>query len=289
MSAYHDCVRSTRFDVCVIGPITWDIIETDSRHLATKVPGGVVTYAALTYRRLGLRTAVITRAARSDRAQITETLHRNGVCTRCLPSECTTVFYNRYTGGSLSKREQRIASLADPFRPEDLGEIDAHLYHLGPLIDCDMDATFIAAVCRRAGRVNLDVQGLLRSAVGGNVQLKKWDEHIDFSSIHALKANFEEAQRLTGCSEAVAVARRLASLGAREVVVTRGELGALIVVENILYRIPAIRPAALRDPTGCGDTFFAGYITRRLQTVDVESAGRFAAALAAANAEGYGS
>ena len=279
---------SARFDVCVIGPVTWDIIETESGSPPVRIPGGVVMYAGLVYGRLGLKTAVITKAALADAKHITRTLRRSGVWTRCLPSQRTTVFHNRYTGRALNNRYQRVASLADPFQPEDLEQIDARVFHLGPLLDRDMDTSFLSAVLSRGERVNLDVQGLLRRAVDGDVQLKGWDNRIDLSSVDALKANWDEAQRLAGGSEAVSVARRVASLGPREVILTRGDMGALIVVENILYRIPAVRPALLRDVTGCGDTFFAGYTTRRLQSVDVISAGRFGSALAAVSAQEHG-
>jgi sugar/nucleoside kinase (ribokinase family) len=277
-----------QFDVCVIGPVTWDMIEAADGEPPQRMPGGVVTYAGLVYRRLGLKTAVITKAARADAADITRALRRSGVSTVCLPSERTAVFHNSYTGRLLGKRKQRVASLADPFRSDDLGHIDARVFHLGPLMESDMDADFVSAVRSRGGQVTLDVQGMLRCLVDGDVQSKNWDECVDLAGIDVIKANWDEAQRLAGCTEADSVARRIASLGPREVIVTRRDQGALIVVENILYRIVAMRPSPIRDPTGCGDTFLAGYTTRRLQCVDVAGAGRFAAALAAVCSQHYG-
>ena len=42
------------------------------------------------------------------------------------------------------------------------------------------------------------------------------------------------------------------------------------------------------DTTGCGDTFTAGYVARRLQSDDLEECARYAAALAAVKAEDFG-
>jgi len=44
----------------------------------------------------------------------------------------------------------------------------------------------------------------------------------------------------------------------------------------------------LEDPTGCGDTYMAGYLYQRLKGTDPERAGRFAAAMAALKLEGAG-
>ena len=276
------------FDVCVIGPVTWDTIESQGCELTTRMPGGVVIYAGLVYRRLGLKTAVITKAARADAVEITRALRLSGVSTVCLPSERTAVFNNSYSGGSLGERTQRIVSLADPFHADDLGKIDARVFHLGPLVDRDMNAEFVAAVRERGRQVSLDVQGLLRCSLDGDVRLKAWNHSVDLGCIDVLKANWDEARSLARCTEPDEVARQIASLGPREVIVTRAESGALIVVKNILYRIPAVQPARVRDPTGCGDTFLAAYTTRRLQAIDVSSAGRYAACLAAVSAQQYG-
>jgi adenosine kinase len=43
-------------------------------------------------------------------------------------------------------------------------------------------------------------------------------------------------------------------------VMTRGEAGALITVEDQEFDIPAAKPKAVVDPTGAGDAFRAGFV-----------------------------
>ncbi len=43
-------------------------------------------------------------------------------------------------------------------------------------------------------------------------------------------------------------------------VMTRGEAGALITVQDQEFEIPPARPKAVVDPTGAGDAFRAGFV-----------------------------
>ncbi len=109
-----------------------------------------------------------------------------------------------------------------------------------------------------------------------------------FRFVDILKAGEDEAVVLTGATSPEEGARRLSLLGPREVIVTLGSQGSLVFTEGRLYRIPAYKPGKLVDATGCGDTYLAGYLIRRLEGADVEACGRFGAALATLKMEGYG-
>ena len=62
----------------------------------------------------------------------------------------------------------------------------------------------------------------------------------------------------------------------------------MILARENLYRIPAFPARRSVDATGCGDSYFAGYLFHRLRSDDIEAAGRFAAALAALELQRYG-
>ena len=79
--------------------------------------------------------------------------------------------------------------------------------------------------------------------------------HVDF-----LKANLPEAQILSGEEDPERAARALADLGPTEVVVTLGGEGSLLLAAGSAYRIPAFRPWAIVDPTGCGDAYRASLL-----------------------------
>lgn len=58
------------------------------------------------------------------------------------------------------------------------------------------------------------------------------------------------------------------------VVVTYGELGSHIYVDDVRYEIPAVSPKAVVDPTGAGDGYRAGLVAARLAGLPWDAAGR---------------
>ena len=276
------------YDVCIIGHVTRDISVFNGRP-GSQMPGGVVNYAGIALQSLGLKTAVITKAAKVDADEILGQLRKIGAKVYCLDSRATTVFENNYSGNGLEFRKQKVRSIANAFDPRGLPPVWAKTIHLGPLTNGEMSAGFVKAVFERGGRVFLDVQGFLREIENGKVRLIDWPEKREvLAHVHVLKANLPEAQFLSGEKEPERAARKLAELGPEEVILTRGSNGSLILAGERLYDISAYPPRVVADPTGCGDTYSAGYIFRRLQSDDIGAAGRFAAALAALKLERHG-
>jgi ribokinase len=98
--------------------------------------------------------------------------------------------------------------------------------------------------------------------------------------VDILTPNQTEAKVLTGRSpeNAVnpeAVARELIDAGVKEVVMTLGESGALIVTATSSLHIPAIK-VPVADTTGAGDSFNAGLALALACGAELEQAVRFA-------------
>lgn len=72
----------------------------------------------------------------------------------------------------------------------------------------------------------------------------------------------------TGESEA-AIARRVGT-----VVITRGEKGSVLVQGTERHEVPAVPPAEVVDPTGCGDAWRAGYLFGRRRGLPLETCAR---------------
>ncbi len=276
------------FDVCVIGHLTWDRIAIPGK-AARKQPGGVSYYAAMACRSLGLETAVITRIAEADAGPLLADLRRAGVAVFCSYSRHTTEFENLYPGGDLRFRVQRVRARAARFSAADLRDVRASVFHLGPLTGGDIPAAVIGEIAGKGGLVSLDVQGLVRRVIRGEVRPQDWREkEAGLACVDILKANEEEARILAVEDDAERAARILAGFGPKEVVVTLGGRGSLIYCQGRIHRIPAFRPRRLADATGCGDTYIAGYLFHRLRSNDIEAAGRFAAAAASLKIERFG-
>lgn len=62
----------------------------------------------------------------------------------------------------------------------------------------------------------------------------------------------------------------------RAVIVTRGGEGSTIHADGTTYEIPSVKPAAIKDPTGCGDAYRAGLLYGLANNMDWETSGRIA-------------
>lgn len=104
-----------------------------------------------------------------------------------------------------------------------------------------------------------------------------------FGLIDILTPNLSEARVLAGHSpeapiDPEAVARELIALGARQVAITLGDAGALLVSATSFLRFPAVTVRAV-DATGAGDAFNAGLATALAHGEKIEEAIRFATAI----------
>ena len=98
--------------------------------------------------------------------------------------------------------------------------------------------------------------------------------------VDVLTPNQVEARVLTGRSPDAAIepeqlARELIRSGVKQVVMTLGERGALIVTSSLSTHVPAV-PMSAVDTTGAGDAFNAGLATALASGTSLEAAVQFA-------------
>jgi sugar/nucleoside kinase (ribokinase family) len=251
-----------------------------------QMPGGTSIYFSNAIAALDVRYALVTSLASHDLGVLTP-LQKRGVPVTVFATAHTLFFENIY-GDNSDERRQRVLELAEPFTTDQVTTIDASIYHLGTLIAGDIPAQAIEALARK-GSVSLDVQGYLRKVENANVVPVDWVEKESvLPHIHFLKANEEELAVLTGQADVDAGARDLLAMGAREVIVTCGSKGSYVYTGRSVYSIPAFMPTILKDATGCGDTYMAGYLYKRCKGAPIQEAGEFAAAMATAKIETSG-
>jgi len=273
----------------VVGHVARDIVPANvasisaSRDAAAPVtmPGGTALYAALTARRLGVDTGVITSAlAGFDNALL------EGARVHVVAAEQDTIFENCYGPDG---RVQFLHGRARPLGPDDVPPAwrAARIVHLGPIAD-EVDPA-IATLFPRALRAATP-QGWAR----------RWGED---HRVHTLPHE-RVAARLVDL-DAVILSEEDVAAGfspghetpdavvdlyrARTpiVVLTRGARGATIYAGKGTLHIPAC-PAREVDPTGAGDVFAAAFLIRYAAEKDLLGAARFAAATAALAVEGAG-
>lgn len=264
------------YDLCCIGHITHDKIITPAHtvHMA----GGTSFYFSHALQSMDLQYHLVTAIAETDQVFIDE-LKKIGTSITQLPSAHTVYFENKYPENS-DIRIQRVLHTADPFRCEDLKNIEARIFHLGALLANDFSLALIKYLASKA-IVSLDVQGYLREVKNEQVIAVDWLEKKEaLAYVSILKANEEEAEQLTGETDLRAAAKILAGWGVKEVILTLGSKGSLIYAGGIFYEIPAYQPTAVVDATGCGDTYMAGYLYQRIKDAPISVAGAFGAAMA---------
>lgn len=270
------------FDVCVIGHVTRDLVRVAGRAVWSG-PGGSAYYTAAALCALGLRVAVVTRLARADAADLLGDLEARGAAIFARFGTASTHFENIYPEPGSAERQQRVRALAPPIAAGDLPTITAAIFHLGPLTRGDLAPDLARALAERPALISADVQGWLRVLCGEEITLGSWPEApLWLRHVAVLKANEEEAHHLTGCTDMAAAGGRLAAMGPREVLLTRGAAGSLVAAEGRLHAVPAFPPHRLRDVTGAGDSYVAGYLCGRLRGLEPPLAGRLGAAVATA-------
>lgn len=244
-------------------------------------PGGAAFYATSVFARLGLRTAVVTRVAPADEDLLLGELRALGVHVINLGTARSTVFRNIDAPSGERVREQRVDQAAAPIEAADLPDLAARIWYLGPLARDDLDCAIAGIGRERGGRVAIDVQGLVRRVEDGRVVPEQPSAPPGLGAIDVLKADDAEILTFTGTTTLDSAARAAVAAGAREVVITKANRGSILFDGRRRIEVPAYRPRPELDPTGCGDTYLAAYLTRRLETDDLAACGCFAAAAAA--------
>lgn len=263
-------------DICCIGHITLDKIVTP--RMTVHSPGGTAFYFAHAMSSLHADNFLLVTSLAESEMKAVDDIRALGIEVTVLPSRKSVYFENRY-GEDQNHRTQRVLAKADPFTPEGVAGVKARYYHLGSLLADDFSLDIIKTLSEK-GIVSVDAQGYLREVRGDKVYPVDWSDKLEaLRYIDILKVNEHEAAVLTGATDPRRGAEILAGWGVKEVVLTLGSMGSVILAEGHAYEIPAFTPTDIVDATGCGDTYMAGYLYMRNKGAGYEEAGRFAAAM----------
>ncbi|WAC09445.1 PfkB family carbohydrate kinase [Dyadobacter pollutisoli] len=264
------------YDICTIGHITLDKVVTAQS--VKYMPGGTSFYFSKALRQFDLKYMLVTALAEEE-SHIVAGLRDEKIEVFSQNSPYTVYFENIYSANQ-DHREQNVLHKAAPFTVAQMPAIDAKIFHLGPLLSDDITVDLVKSLASK-GIVSLDIQGYLRYVKDKKVLYKDWaDKKEALAHVSILKANEFEMEVVTGTSDVREGAQYLAGLGVKEVIITLGSKGSLIFKDNHFFQIPAYRPSAVVDATGCGDTYMAGYLSKKVAGAGVQEAGEFGAAMA---------
>ena len=233
--------------------------------------GGCASNVAMALARLGVRPAICGRVGDDVLGRfVADTLADAGVDRTAL-----TLDRDLATSQSLivnvKGQDRRFIHTFGANRGLSAADLDAALtvstrvlYVGGYLILPGLDAQALANVFRRARdqgtRTVLDV-----ATPGPGDYLRHLVPVLPFTDVFL--PNTDESALILGEHDPITQAAAFRELGARRVVVTRGEHGAIAVSESGVLRIGTF-PVPFVDPTGGGDAFDAGYLLGLLEGRD---------------------
>ena len=154
-------------------------------------------------------------------ADVEERFAGSGADVYWKPSQATCSIRNQYFTADKEKRACTSMGVCDPFRFDELPDIETKIYHFAGLVYGDFDGALFAEAARH-GKVAVDVQCLLRHVEADRTMaFHDWAEKKQYLPvIDYLKTDAAEAEILTGLTDRAEAAKLLHSWGAKEVLIT---------------------------------------------------------------------
>lgn len=262
------------YDLLVVGAISKDRNVVMGKEEVRY--GGGSYCAAFAAANTGFSVAVVTKLAEEDLYSL-QSLKDAGIQVFSSLSRRTTSIKNVYTTPDLDRRTCYMLSMATPFHIDDFPkDVKAHIYQIAALIAGEVPMEIVKYLADK-GKIGLDAQGFIRTAVGNDLVSKDWEEKTEaFQYIDVLKTDAAEAEILTGKTDRDAAIQALIDMGVKEIILTHSS-AVIAYADGEIYRAE-FKPRNLSGRTGRGDTCFATYLTQRLHK-DPEEALQYAAAL----------
>jgi sugar/nucleoside kinase (ribokinase family) len=258
-------------DITVVGHFAIDSIFLPSRSGPFVVLGGSVTYVSFVTKRLDESVSIISKVGGDFPEAYMWWLRQEGIDLSGvikLENDRTTRFELEYSK-DLSNRTMRLKSRASPINLSDLpNSLRARAIHIAPIAgEISYEVVEYLKGCTEV--LSLDPQGLLRSFDdAGNVTYCSPVDKRLLNLVNIYKSSQDEISTLTGHSDLNSAIRAVHDFGVETVLVTLGIKGAVLSVEETLYKIPPCNSMVVVDPTGAGDVFIGGFLTEYVRQKD---------------------
>ncbi len=244
--------------ILVSGTVALDSIETSSEK-RLDILGGSASYASVAAAFGGQVVDLCAVVGHDFPLAAMEMFHAKGVRTDCLqvePNDTTFRWSGRYED-NMNHRETLSVSLdvLEKFRPK-LNEAarDARIVLLA-----NMSPQNQLEVLSQANPKAFVIADSMDLWI--NIAKDALIEVMGKADLFVI--NEDEAKQFTGTSNLVTAGHRLRAMGPKQVVVKKGEHGAMLFGEGHFFSTTAFPLDTLQDPTGAGDTFaggIAGYL-----------------------------
>lgn len=240
----------------IIGTVAFDAIETPFGK-TDKIVGGAATFASLAASRFYDKTKIVAVVGDDFPQKDIDKLKEFGVDTEGLQIKKgeKSFFWSGKYHNDMNSRDTLVTELNvlehfDPIIPDSYQDCEYLL--LGNLTP-QVQSTVIKRLKNRPKLIVLDTMNFW-------MDIMMDDLKQTISMVDVLTINDSEARQLSGEYSLVKAAKEILQMGPKYLVIKKGEHGALLFHEDMIFSAPALPLAEVFDPTGAGDTFAGGFI-----------------------------
>lgn len=274
--------------IVVIGPLTQDQIITSNSK--TSVAGGASYFQSFVFEEFNMDYVAV---ANFNNLDLIKDFPNLGNLIPIVGDD-THYFINEYPEGDNSDIRKQYSNFADipllknqlEFVLDDIFEIDAFI--LNPLNRNDFPVETVDYLKTFNVPIYLSVQGFLRLP----------DEKIDDKNYSIKLEMYNDLEDILNGVTGIFLDESEAKIvfddgnynkyDIDEIVITNGSDGSRIIVESDEIKIEAVEVDNIMDATGCGDTYMAAYILKRLLLDSPKEAGEFASLIASEKLMSFG-
>ncbi|NVK05889.1 MAG: bifunctional hydroxymethylpyrimidine kinase/phosphomethylpyrimidine kinase [Flavobacteriia bacterium] len=249
----------------IVGTVAFDAIETPFGK-TDKILGGAATYIGLSASRY-LKTQNLVSVVGEDFPQEhMDLLSNRGVDLNGLQikqGEKTFFWSGKYHNDMNSRdtidTQLNVLETFDPVVPEEYKNCEFLM--LGNLMP-SIQQRVLDQLPNRPKLIVLDTMNFWMDHF--------WDDLIEaLKNVDVLTINDEEARQLSGEYSLVKAAKKILGMGPKNLIIKKGEHGALLFNHEEVFFAPALPLEEVFDPTGAGDTFAGGFIGYLAKTKDI--------------------
>ena len=274
--------------IVVIGPLTQDQIITSNSK--TSAAGGASYFQSFVFEAFNMDYVAV---ANFNNLDLIKDIPNLGNLIPIVGDD-THYFINEYPENDNLDIRKQYSNFADipllknqlEFVLDDIFEIDAFI--LNPLNRNDFPVETIDYLKTFNVPIYLSVQGFLRLP----------DEKVDDKNYSIKLEMYNDLEDILNGVTGIFLDESEAKIvfddgnynkyDIDEIVITNGSDGSRIIVESDEIKIEAVEVDNIMDATGCGDTYMAAYILKRLLLDSPKEAGEFASLIASEKLMSFG-
>lgn len=247
--------------ILILGTVAFDTIETPHGK-EDRVLGGSASYIGLSVSQFDLQTSILSIVGDdfdSSFFNIFKSKNIDVASIQRVIGEKTFFWSGRYSS-NMNERETistelNVLANFDPQVPKSYENAD--ILVLGNLAPSDQ-LSVINQLTNPTAFVVLDTMNFwMDNCLDDLLQVIK--------DVDVITINEEEARQLSGETSLSLAAKKIFTMGPSNIVIKKGEHGAILFSGNNSFFVPAFPIEKVFDPTGAGDTFlggFAGYLAK---------------------------